>query len=272
MEQAVDPYAQLKELAKVVWTAGDYNQIATLTQGGAPQVLEECELEAGHEVLEVGAGNGNFAVLAAQQGARVTASDITPAQVERGRARTEAEGLDIEWLEADAEDLPFEDRTFDRVVTLFSAMDAPRPERVARELFRVVRPGGIVVMANWHPDGFVGAMSRLVQEYAPAPQEDAAVPTEWGDPEIARERLAPYTDEIRTEVRSTLYAGDSPEEFFLFLERHHGLLVLAPQILGDRYEQLAQEIRDAIPTFNKATDGSLRIDADFLLVVARAPA
>jgi hypothetical protein len=143
---------------------------------------------------------------------------------------------------------------------------------VASELFRVVRPGGIVVMANWSPDGFPGHISRLVQRYAPSPNDDAPVPTEWGVAEVARDRLAPYASSIRTELRTTLYAGDSPDEFFHFLESNHGLLVLAPQFLGERYQQLAQELRDLFPPFNRAEDGGLAIDSEFLLVVAEAPA
>src|SRR5437867_11289373 len=115
----------------------------------ARELVDACAVSAGQEVLDVAAGTGNAAALAAAEGARVVASDFAPRQVERGRARTGAEGLDVEWVVADAEDLPFEDASFDCVFSVFGAQFPPRPERVAAELFRVLRPGGTLGMANW---------------------------------------------------------------------------------------------------------------------------
>lgn len=272
MTKELDPYTIQKELAKYVWGLGNYDEIAKrLTIDGARQVLAEVGAVRGLDVLDVGAGNGNFAVLAAQAGAIVTACDLAPGQVERGRARSTAEGLEIAWLQADAEDLPFGDDSFDVVVALFSAMDAPRPQRAAGELFRVVRPGGVVVMANWSPGGFVGAVGNLVKKYSPRSTTSAPDPVDWGIAEIARERLAPHAARIRVEPRMLRYAHESPEGFLAFLQLNHGIFVAAAQFLErDAYQQLLDEVRELVDAFNVADDGRLAIDVDFLLVVAEA--
>jgi ubiquinone/menaquinone biosynthesis C-methylase UbiE len=123
-------------------------------------------------VLDVAAGNGNLAVLAAREGAAVVASDLTPAMLELGRMRTEGERLGVEWVEADAEALPFEDERFDCAASVFGAMFAPRPEVAARELVRVVRPGGTIGMANWTPAGFIGQWFQVATGYGPPFPED----------------------------------------------------------------------------------------------------
>ena len=138
----------LKERAREVWGLGDYHQVAQLTLPAARALVDACAISAGQEVLDVAAGDGNLALLAAEEGASVVASDISPGQVERGRARTAAEGVDVEWVEADVEELPFEDGRFDCCASVFGAMFAPRPEVAAAEMFRVVRPGGTVGLAR----------------------------------------------------------------------------------------------------------------------------
>src|SRR6266704_5983571 len=126
----------MKEIQKFMWSLGDYGQIARIT--------------------DVAAGNGNFAVAAARRGASVVASDLTPQMIELGRKRCEAEGLQVEWVEADAEDLPFEADRFDCCASMFGSMFAPRPPVVTKEMFRVTIPHGLVAMANWTPEGFLG--------------------------------------------------------------------------------------------------------------------
>ena len=144
---------QIKQRQAMVWGQGDYSVLSEQLRPQPSSCVTPCAVSAGQEVLDVAAGDGNFALACAQEGASVVASDISPGMVERGRARAAAEGYDIEWLEADAEELPFEDERFDCVGSVFGAMIAPRPERVAAELFRVVRPGGTVGMTAWRADG-----------------------------------------------------------------------------------------------------------------------
>src|SRR3954468_8183043 len=163
----------MKQRSRHVWGLGDYARLAELLEPAAQSLVDACAVSAGQEVLDVAAGNGNFAVLSAREGAGVTALDLAPNQVEIGRARSEAEGLSIEWVQGDAEALPFEDERFDCVGSVFGAMLTPQPKVVTREMFRVVRPGGTVGMANWTKDGFQARLFGMFASYAPVQQEVA---------------------------------------------------------------------------------------------------
>ena len=148
----------IKERNRQIWGLGDYAALSEALRPAAEALADACAVSAGQEVLDVAAGDGNFAIACAREGASVVASDLSPGMVERGRARSEAEGYDIEWAEADAEDLPFEDGRFDCVGSVFGAMMAPRPRVVAEELFRVVRPGGTVALYVWDYAGHMQVM------------------------------------------------------------------------------------------------------------------
>src|SRR6266550_7236291 len=171
--------AQLKQRSREAWDGAEYGPLAERLMPVAAELVDACAVSAGQEVLDVAAGNGNAAVVAAREGARAVASDFAPQQVERGRARTEAEGLDVEWVVADAEELPFEDDRFDCAASVFGAMFAPRPDKVARELFRVVKRGGTVGMANWGPYGSQGELFELMSRYGPPLPEGVPNPREW---------------------------------------------------------------------------------------------
>jgi SAM-dependent methyltransferase len=262
----------MKGLTEGLWTQGDYDEFAKLTWGAAPVLIEACGVRSGMQALDVGAGNGNVAVCAARAGASVVASDLTPAQVARGSARTKAEGFDIEWVQADAEDLPFEDGRFDRVFTAFSAMYAPRPERVASELCRVVKDGGVVGMANWTPDGFLGSINAISEKHSPPLFNEVPTAGDWGVPEIARARFAPHAPRIRTEVCSLVYDFDSIEAFWTFLRRTHGPLIVAHEFLNaDVLAALVAEIDELFVERNRSADGRFVVDVDYLLIVAEVP-
>src|SRR3954466_13485105 len=191
--------SHMKERAAEAWGLGDYARIAGLILPVSRALVDTCAISAGQEVLDVAAGNGNLAVIAGEEGASVVASDFAPAQIELGRARTAAEGLDVEWVEANAEELPFEDDRFDCAASVFGAMFAPRPELVARELFRVVKPGGTVGMANWGPYGSQGELFELLASFGPPLPEGVPNPREWGEEDIVRERLGPYASSLQVE-------------------------------------------------------------------------
>src|SRR5690349_2959931 len=164
---ATPDYSQMKDQARHLWSLGDYPKIAEMLLGASRSLVDACAISAGQEVLDVAAGNGDLAVLAGEEGADVVASDLSPAQVELGRARTEAEGLDVEWVVGDVEELPFEDGRFDCAASVFGAMFAPRPELAASEMFRVVKPGGTVGLAVWGPYGAQGEAFTCLAKYTP---------------------------------------------------------------------------------------------------------
>jgi SAM-dependent methyltransferase len=261
-------YAALKEGTKALWSLGDYSPIERLTLPASAAVIDACAVSAGQEVLDVGAGTGNFALLAAAEGASVVASDLTPKLMERGRERTVAEGVDVEWLEADAEDLPFDDDRFDCTASVFAAMFAPRPERVARELFRVTRPGNTVGMASWTPDGFSGRMFGLFNEFVPRP-EGIPAPVEWGIEEVVRERFDGLAGALEMERRRAPFEFDSIDAAIAAMDKN-GPQVAMRQALGpERYDEAMRRFRELMDEFNEADDGSVRIQSEYLLVVAR---
>ena len=259
---------ELKERTKAAWELGDYVKVAQRLEPAARELVDACAVSAGQEVLDVAAGNGNVAVLAAREGASVVASDLTPAMVELGRMRTETEGLAVEWVEADAEALPFGDERFDAVLSVFGAMFAPRPEVAAREMLRVARSGGTVGMANWLPDGFQGEFFDLMNRYGPPPPEGVPRPVEWGREEVARERLA-LAASVEAQPRTLRWEFESPEEAWTFFGEAAGPSVALRRSLDQaRLESLRSEFLALVGRWNLAGDATVAIDADYLLVIA----
>jgi SAM-dependent methyltransferase len=164
-----------------MWASGDYpDMVQTFLLPLGPRLVEACSIGPGNVVLDVAAGTGNASLPAARTGARVTASDLTPELLQAGRARAESEGLVLDWVEADAEHLPFEDESFDVVISSIGAMFAPHHQDVADELVRVCRPGGTVGLLSWTPEGQIGALFKAMGPFAPAPPPGAQPPPLWG--------------------------------------------------------------------------------------------
>ncbi|MDQ6794255.1 MAG: class I SAM-dependent methyltransferase [Chloroflexota bacterium] len=215
----MDAFVALKEGMRWMWSLGDYGEVAERLAPCADEMAAACRLGPGTTVLDVAAGNGNFAVAAARLGAEVTATDLTPRMVELGRTRTVKDAVAVEWREADAEELPFAAASFDVVASVFGAMFAPRPERVASELFRVVRPGGLVAMANYNDHGFLARFTELVAGYSrPAPVELPS-PFAWGDPEEARHRFGARAASLDTYRRMAAFEFESKETALAFWQR-----------------------------------------------------
>src|SRR3954454_4726546 len=260
---------QLKQRSGEAWGLGDYGKIAALILPVSRALVDACAISAGQEVLDVAAGNGNLTALAGEEGASVVASDFAPAQVELGRTRTAAEGLDVEWVIADAEELPFEDDRFDCVASVFGAMFAPRPDRVASELFRVVKPGGTVGMANWGPYGSQGELFECMSRYGPPLPEGVPNPREWGIDEVVHERLGPYASSLQVERVSTHWEFDSFEHAMqTFGSAGPSAAVRAAMSEEDR-QRLMAEARELLQGHNKADDGRVVVDPEYLQVVAR---
>jgi SAM-dependent methyltransferase len=178
---------ELKARHRAMWASGDYpSMVETFLLPLGPRLVEACGIGPDMRVLDVAAGTGNASIPAAQRGARVTASDLTPELLDAGRRRAEAEGLELEWVEADAERLPFEDDSFDVVMSSIGAMFAPHHQDVADELVRVCRRGGTVGLLSWTPEGMIGALFRAMGPFAPPPPPGAQPPPLWGDDEHLR--------------------------------------------------------------------------------------
>lgn len=262
---------RVKGAIRAAWGLGDYGALGRLLEPAAQAVIDGAAVSAGQEVLDVAAGDGNVAVLAAREGADVVASDFAPEQVEAGRRRTDAEGLDVEWVVADAEELPFDDARFDAVLSTFGVMFAPRPDVVARELFRVVRPGGTVGLAAWTPEGFQGQSFAIGRRFQPPP-EGLPASTEWGDPDLVRERLGPYASRVETELRTLPFAFRSRDAMRSFFLEHAGPAQAAQRSMDpERYRAMEEVQARLVDDWNQATDGSVLIEVEYLLAVARRP-
>lgn len=254
----------------MIWALGDYRLTAAFIEPEAQALAERCGLHRGMQVLDVAAGNGNFAIAAARMGARVVATDLTPRMVQWGRERSATERLEIEWREADAEALPFDDSRFDVVASTFGAQFAPRPEVVASEMFRVLKRDGLVAMANWNAEGFSGRLSALTTSYAPPSPLKLPSATEWGDPEIVRRRLEPHARTIMAEPATAKFTFKSVEAAGQFLEHTNpGLLVLSGMLEPPRYEELLRETRGLVAEFCKREATGVLLENEYLRILAR---
>src|SRR5690349_22293328 len=190
--------AAMKQQARATWASGDFDAVAELIWEAGGVAAEAAGCGPGDRVLDIAAGSGNAAIQAAQRGADVVASDLTPELFVPGRKRAEAAGVELEWVEADAEDLPFEDASFDAAVSTFGIMFAPRQSVAAAELARVVKPGGRIALCSWLPAGFVGEMFATIASFLTPPPPVEGPPVRWGSEQGAHE-LLDDTFEIRCE-------------------------------------------------------------------------
>lgn len=257
----------IKQRTSAVWGLGDYTRMSEMLRPAAAVLCDACAVSAGQEVLDAAAGDGNFALACAREGASVVASDLSPGMIERGRRRTEAEGYDIEWREADVEDLPFEDASFDCVGSVFGAMIAPRPRVVAEELFRVVRPGGAVGMTAWTPESFATELFQLSREYAP-PSPGQPLSHEWAVEENVRERFAGLAAHVEIERRTLNWEGESPQAITAEIGRTAPAWVAARQTLEpERFEEMQSRVQDLLRL--RGGDGPVAIDSEYAVIVAR---
>ena len=262
-------YAQMKDRARELWALGDYPRIAEIIFAASRALVDACAISAGQEVLDVAAGTGNLALLAAEEGADVTASDLAPAQVELGRARTEAEGVDVEWVVADAEDLPFEDDRFDCVASVFGAMFAPRPELAAAEMFRVVKPGGTVGLAAWGDFGMQGEIFGLLSRYAPPLPDGVPEPRSWGDEKTARQRLEPLAASVATERRKLHWEFESFEQMWDTLQSAGPAAAARKMQPPDVVEEAKRGVAELVQRYNQSSDGRVVVEPEYLEIVAR---
>ena len=271
MSNITVPLVKIKDSMRTMWMAGDFGVIAKLNSLSAEELVKRLALPANTRVLDVATGTGNLAIPLAQSGAVVTGVDIAPNLLAQARERAGAEGLTVQFDEGDAEQMPYEDGAFDAVVTMFGAMFAPQPEMVAAELARVLKPGGMLAMANWNPESFTGKMFRIGSKYVPPPHGLAA-PVMWGDEVTVRERLTPYFAAIKTELIPVDLDGPmSPPEMVELFREYFGPMKMTFSRLDEAGgTAMAAELVALFTKFNVADDPAKRtlVQGEYLQVTA----
>lgn len=261
----------LKAKHRAMWALGDYPTLASdIISDLGPTIVEACGIGPGQRVLDIAAGAGNAAIPAAQAGASVVASDLTPELLEVGRQRADAIGVSLEWKQADAEALPFGDGEFDTVISTVGIMFAPHHEVSASELLRVCRPGGTIGLINWTPEGFIGQMFATMKPYAPPPPPGATPPPRWGDENHVRMLLGDrVTDVTASREKLAVTAFDSAEAFRDYFKERYGPTIAAYRNLGDDAERVAALDRDLAELGRRFDLGSGDLEWEYLLVTAR---
>ena len=259
----------LKAKLRATWISGDFGEIARFYVTDAENFVNGLGLKPGSKVLDVACGTGNLALPAARLGANVTGVDIAPNLVEQARANARNAGLNAQFDEGDAEALPYDDASFDAVVTMFGAMFAPRPDLVAGELKRVTKPGGLIAMANWTPGGFIGQMFKTVAANVPPPPTMPS-PVLWGKDDVVRERLGDGVSKIETRTRELLWVFPfSPAEVVEHFRVYYGPTNKAFGALDDNKQAaLRKDLEDLWTKHNEATDGTTRLQSEYLEVMA----
>ncbi len=262
---------ELKARHRKMWASGDYpSMVETFLLPLGPRLVEACGITTGARVLDVAAGTGNASIPAAEKGAAVTASDLTPELFDAGRERAGAAGVELEWVEADAENLPFEDGSFDVVMSSIGAMFAPRHEAVADELVRVCRPGGTIGLLSWTPEGMIGALFKLMGPFAPAPPPGAQPPPLWGS-EGHLDGLFGERVEFAAPRRETLEvsAFERPLDFGEHFRQRYGptIAVRKNAEAEGRLEELDAELDRFCAEWNRGEDADARFELEYLLAV-----
>lgn len=259
----------LKTRLKSMWMAGDFGRIAKDIDQAAQDFIGRLDLQRGTRLLDVACGSGNLAIPAARAGAVVTGVDIATNLVEQARARAAAEGVNIKVDEGDAENLPYDDASFDVVVSMFGAMFAPRPEMVASELVRVTRNGGTIAMANWTPEGFIGQMFKVTGKHVPPPPLMPS-PLKWGDETTVRERLRDGIADFKVTRQMCVFNYPfSPAEVVEHFRMYYGPTQRAFAALeGEAQAALRTDLERLWTEHNQATDDGTRVEGEYLEVVA----
>jgi ubiquinone/menaquinone biosynthesis C-methylase UbiE len=257
------------QVQQQIWSKGDFAMVASLVYHVSESLAEALELIPDERVLDVACGSGNGAIAAARRTwGKTVGADYVPALLERGRERAAAERLEIEFVEADAQDLPFEDGSFDVAMSIFGAMFAPDQEKTAAELLRVVKPGGRIGMGNWSPDGGVGTMFKTIAKHAPPPPGIDS-PLAWGTEERLQELFGDGIADLRIEHRTSRQPFRSADHYIEFFRTYFGPTQMAYERVGSEGEQaLTDDLRAFLTAANTAGDRALVLEADYLEVIA----
>jgi ubiquinone/menaquinone biosynthesis C-methylase UbiE len=258
-------YRAIKKRQQEIWASGDYAVVGTTLQLVAERLCEAIDLRAGERVLDVAAGNGNATLAAARHFAQVTSTDYVGTLLERGKERADAERLPVNFLEADAEALPFADGRFDVVLSTFGVMFAPDQDRAAEELSRVTRPGGRIGLANWTPEGFIGQLFRTMGRYLPPPA-GLKSPSVWGT-EVRLEELFPNC-EVKATRQVFNFRYRSAAHWLEIFKTYYGPTLRAFATLDDTKQgELGGELFDLLQRMNRGGQDTLIVPSEYLEVV-----
>jgi ubiquinone/menaquinone biosynthesis C-methylase UbiE len=251
------------------WALGDYAVLAERISDAAEVLVERSGVEPGLDGLDVATGTGNAAIPAVQRGARVIGVDIVPELLDIARERAAELGLEVDWVEGNAEELPFPGARFDRVLSAFGHMFAPRHERAANELVRVCRPGGVIGFCTWTPEGVGGQMLTVMASYVPPPPPFAVPPGQWGAEDHVRKLLGGNVSSLEFERRAITFEEESTEAWVDLMAESAGPLIRARSALGAHWPELRARLRGLFDDANTAEDGTLRFEQEYLLTIAR---
>jgi SAM-dependent methyltransferase len=243
-----------------IWGTGDFKAVADKIATGGEQLVEAAGIQPGDDVLDVGCGTGNATIPAAKLGARVTGLDASPGLIEIARELGSDAMVEVDWLVGDAQAMPFDDDSFDRVISIFGHMFAPDHRASADELKRVCRPGGRIAIACWTPEGNIGRMFKQMSVLNPPPPDGFQPPVLWGTEEHVRELLG---DGAKFERHEIVWTDESPEAYAKFMEDSFPPLVAARKSVGD--ERVHELYLGYVKEVNEADDGSLRFAGDYLI-------
>ena len=246
-----------------MWDAGNFAAVAEKILDAGEAVVSAAGVEPGMDVLDVACGTGNATLPAAKTGARTTGLDFAPGLLEIARERAADAMVEIDFIEGDAQAMPFEDGTFDRVVSTFGHMFAPDHRKTADEMKRVLKPGGVIAVACWIPEGAIGRMFRVTADLLPPPP--GPPPGLWGTEDHVREM---WGDNVEFERHEIVWTDESVESYARFMLESFGPLLNARELLGEREGELDRAYRDFLEREHEAEDGSLRFRGQYLLAVA----
>ena len=267
------PNPELKARHRKMWASGDYpSMVETFLLPLGPRLVEACEIGEGDRVLDVAAGTGNAAIEAAKRGASVVASDLTPELFEAGRARAEAAGVELEWVEADAEALPFEDESFDVVISSIGVMFAPHHQAAADELVRVCRPGGKIAVLSWTPEGMIGALFRTMGPFAPAPPPGAQPPPLWGGEDHLGELFGERVElELLERDVLEVTAFARPDDYGEHFKQRYGPTIVARGNAekDGRADEFDQALSEFCGEWNLGGEEAARFEMEYLVAVGR---
>jgi ubiquinone/menaquinone biosynthesis C-methylase UbiE len=260
----------LKGKLRGMWIAGDFGQIAKMIEHGAVEFVDRLDLKPGMKVLDVACGTGNLAIPAAKTGADVTGIDIAPNLIDGAIARAKEEDVEAKFEVGDAEALPYEDNSFDIVMTMFGAMFAPRPDVTSAELMRVTKPGGLIAMANWTPEGFAGQMFKTNAKHVPPPPGMPS-PVLWGTEDAVKERLSDGISDLKMTRTPIMFNYPfSPADVVEYFRTYFGPTQKAFESLDENGQAaLRSDLEELWGSKNQATDGSTVVESEYLEVLAR---